>query len=189
MRVIAVLLAVLTALPQTLVAGSAQAPVPQPAVRQGSSTPAGPQPTAEAVEPREPGYLGMSLVRIRRDLHERPPSPAPGSGLRYDFHVDVFGEKPPIDFFENFYLGPGGAVRYGGMTHAEFVDLVTPQEFKSPAAGLIGLALLAIQGVAKLTIDSEARKRRQKEKEEAEAAEQYRKEHPAKQTAGHRPKP
>ena len=42
------------------------------------------------------------------------------------FRVQVFGEKPTIDEI----LGPDwakGPVRHGGMTHQEFLTLVTPE--------------------------------------------------------------
>jgi hypothetical protein len=90
--------------------------------------------------------LGISLKRIRRELRETPPTKG---GLRYDFHVDVYGTNPKVDFFKDFDLSPGGAVRYGGMTHTEFLNVVTPQAFRAPSGDLIGLALAAMQQLAK----------------------------------------
>lgn len=70
-------------------------------------------------------------------------------GLRYDFHVDVVGQNPKVDFFKDFDLSPDGAVRYGGMTHQEFLNVVTPQAFRAPSGDLISLALAAIRQIKK----------------------------------------
>ncbi len=94
-----------------------------------------------------PADLGISLNRIRKELREAPP--ARSTLLRYDFHVDVFGQNPKVDFFKDFDLSSNGAVRYGGMTHAEFLDVTTPQAYKAPTADLLGLATFALQQLAR----------------------------------------
>jgi hypothetical protein len=91
--------------------------------------------------------LGISLDRVRKQLRELPPVQA--NLLRYDFHVDVYGENPKVDFFKDFDLSPNGSVRYGGMTHAEFLDVTTPQAFKAPSADLIGFAVWAASQLAR----------------------------------------
>lgn len=93
-----------------------------------------------------PERLGISLDRIREELRETPPTQS--NLLRYDFHVEVYGTNPGVDLFKDFDLSPGGAVRYGGMTHSEFLGVVTPQAFKAPSGGLLSLALFAIQQIA-----------------------------------------
>lgn len=90
-----------------------------------------------------PADLGLSLNRIRRELRESPPTKS--TLLRYDFHVDVFGQNPKVDFFKDFDLSPNGPVRYGGMTHSEFLNVVTPQAFRAPSGDLLSLAVLAFQ--------------------------------------------
>ncbi len=90
-----------------------------------------------------PAELGLSLSHIRRDLRESPPTKS--ALLRYDFHVNVYGSNPKIDFFKDFDLSPDGPVRYGGMTHAEFMNIVTPQAFRAPSGDLLSVAMLAIQ--------------------------------------------
>ena len=45
------------------------------------------------------------------------------------FRVEVFAKKPTVEDI----LGPDylkGPVPYGGMTHSEFLNMVTPNEFK-----------------------------------------------------------
>lgn len=120
------------------VAGSQAA---QSRPRNPSARPAGdaPLPTPEE--------LGISLARIRKDLREVAPTKS--NLLRYDFRVDVYGSRPKVDFFKDFDLSPNGAVRYGGMTHAEFMNVVTPQAFRAPSADLLGVAMMAVQQLMK----------------------------------------
>ncbi len=59
-----------------------------------------------------------------------------GTGLRYDFVVDVFGQRPAIDFFKDFDLSKGGPVRYGGVTHQELLNAVTPYGFHNYTGGI-----------------------------------------------------
>lgn len=82
-----------------------------------------PQPPAVTIDPED---LPVSLERIQQALAKMPK-------LRFDesnrpvFRVEVFGEKPTIDDI----LGPDwarGPVKYGSMTHQEFLDLVTPKD-------------------------------------------------------------
>lgn len=76
--------------------------------------------------------LPVDIDRIQRALANTPM-------LRFDkdsrplFRVEVFGEKPTIDDI----LGPDwakGPVPYGGMTHQEFLDMVTPKDVQGYAA-------------------------------------------------------
>ena len=76
--------------------------------------------------------LPVDIDRIQRALANTPM-------LRFDkdkhpvFRVQVFGEKPTIDDI----LGPDwakGPVPYGGMTHQEFLDMVTPKDVQGYAA-------------------------------------------------------
>jgi hypothetical protein len=76
--------------------------------------------------------LPVDIGRIQRALANTPK-------LRFDkderpvFRVEVFGEKPTIDDI----LGPDwakGPVPYGGMTHQEFLDMVTPKDVQGYAA-------------------------------------------------------
>jgi len=88
--------------------------------------------------------LPVSLARIRRELAAtRPRTRSSKDGLRLEYFVDVYGRAPRIELFtptENITSAP---VMYGGMTHQEFLQIVTPQEFKSPPAD-IGAAMAAL---------------------------------------------
>jgi hypothetical protein len=96
-------------------------------------------PLAQQAAPQKPQEetpkidLPVDLDRIQKALANTPK-------LRFDpetnkpvFRVQIFGEKPTI----NDILGPDwatGPVPYGGMTHQEFLDFVTPEDVKGYAA-------------------------------------------------------
>jgi hypothetical protein len=100
----------------------------------GADAPAKPQ-VATAPAALDPDELPVSLKRIQRAL-ARPPLirirqlERDGRPL---YRVDVEGEKIDIQRIlgDDFLRGP---VSYGGMTHQEFLDLVTPDYAKGYAA-------------------------------------------------------
>ena len=78
----------------------------------------------------------VSLERIRRGLVGASRTRGSRKGLKLEYYVEVYGRAPKIDLFtetENVKTSP---VMYGGMTHQEFLNLVTPQEFRAPAADI-----------------------------------------------------
>lgn len=62
------------------------------------------------------------------------------------FRLEVFGKKPTLEDIlgERFWVGP---TPYGGMTHQEFLDMVTPK-LAQPYAGFTGGYLVAEVGLA-----------------------------------------
>jgi hypothetical protein len=90
-------------------------------------------PTPEQVEAAQ-RELPVSVERIRRKLAQQPATKT--GGLRLDYYVDVYGRYSKIDLFTDIDT-TSGAVQYGSPTHSEFLNLVTPQEFKSPPADLM----------------------------------------------------
>jgi hypothetical protein len=79
--------------------------------------------------------LPVDRARIQRELKqsaERDDS----TGLHIQYVIDVYGRAPRIEFFtkeDNLQTGP---VPYGGPTHQEMLRVMTPQEFRAPAADL-----------------------------------------------------
>jgi hypothetical protein len=81
----------------------------------------------------------VSLDRIQRALSAPPPlelkeqSPV--------FRLEVFGRKPTLEDIlgEKFWIGP---TPYGGMTHSDYLNMVTP-ELARPYAGFTGGHLVA----------------------------------------------
>ena len=83
--------------------------------------------------------LPVSLDRIQRAL-----SAPPAIELKEQnpvFRLEVFGRKPTLEDIlgEKFWIGP---TPYGGMTHSEFLGMVTPQ-MAQPYAGFTGGHLVA----------------------------------------------
>ena len=71
--------------------------------------------------------LPVSVEKIKKAV-SRPAAIQPRSD-RVVFRVEVFAKKPTVEDI----LGPDylkGPVPYGGMTHSEFLNMVTPNEFK-----------------------------------------------------------
>src|SRR5690349_18613326 len=110
-------LAILVCLQQPL--NSAPAPVPQlPAQAPAAQT--------SQDQTLKPDELPVSVERIQRAL-EAPPA----ISLKAQhpvFRLEVFGRKPTLEdvLGEKFWLGP---TPYGGMTHQEFMNMVTPKQF------------------------------------------------------------
>ena len=87
---------------------------------------------ADAATPAiDPDALPVNVDRIQRFL-ARPPAIRPESA-RLVFRQEIFGRKPTIDEI----LGPDwrkGPAPYGGMTHQEFLNVVTPKDVQGYAA-------------------------------------------------------
>jgi hypothetical protein len=85
----------------------------------------------QAVED-QPGELPVSMNRIQRAL-SRPPA-IRLEGQRIIFRVEVLGRKLTIEDI----LGPdylkGPVQSYGGITHQEFLNMVTPKDVQGYAA-------------------------------------------------------
>jgi hypothetical protein len=98
---------------------------PAPTKPKASQPPAHtPPPTADS--------LGVSLKSIRKQLKDMPPpQKSSATGMRYDFYVDVLGKRPAIEFFKEFDLSMQSGVRWGGVTHQEILNAITPFPFRN----------------------------------------------------------
>ena len=92
---------------------------------------------APATSPAED--LPVSVDRIQRALAAPPPIDLKEQNPV--FRLEVFGRKPTLEDIlgERFWIGP---TPYGGMTHQDFLNMVTPQ-LVQPYAGFTGGHLLA----------------------------------------------
>jgi hypothetical protein len=102
---------------------------------------AGQQPSRPPASSEE---LPVSLDRIQRALSTKP-----ALELKEQhpvFRLEIFGRKPTLEdvLGEKFWIGPSP---YGGMTHQEFLNKVTPQ-LAQPYAGFTGKYLVAEAGLA-----------------------------------------
>jgi hypothetical protein len=102
----------------------------------GAQTPASSAPSSEG--------LPVSLDRIQRALAAPPPLDL--KEQHPVFRLEVFGKKPTLEDLlgEKFWIGPAP---FGGMTHREFLDMVTPKEAQ-PYAGFTGKYLVAETALA-----------------------------------------
>src|SRR5687768_14048103 len=107
-----------------LTSGVAQSTPPAAPPQTAAQTPSTPK--------ADPAALPVDLDRIQKALAKTP-------RLRFDpsdrpvFRLQVFGDKPTLEDI----LGPNwqtGPVPYGGMTHQEFLSMVTPEDVKGYAA-------------------------------------------------------
>lgn len=88
--------------------------------------------------------MGIDLSRIKRELAQAETSTEESDDpLRLRYRVEVVGIAPKIDFLEGFSVE--GAVPYGPPTHNEVLNVLTPQEFRSPVVPFYSLAMLAAQ--------------------------------------------
>ena len=115
--------------------------------------------------------LPVDLDRIQKALASTPK-------LRFDpetdrpvFRVQIFGEKPTIDDI----LGPDwakGPVPHGGMTHQEFLNLVTPKDVQGYAAfsNREGMTVAATSFLLQWTLQKAIRKFNETKDERAREA-------------------
>ena len=143
---------------------SPQGTPPQPQAQQPAASPQPPGPVTV-----DPNDLPVSLGRIQRALAHTPM-------LRFEhdkpvFRVQVFGEKPTIEDI----LGPDfakGPVPYGGMTHQEFLNLVTPKDYQGYAGytNKEGMQLAASSYLLQWTLQKAIRKFNETKDERAREA-------------------
>lgn len=113
-------------------------------VRPGEQPPDPVAQDSEAAPPVDPSKMGIDLSRIRRELAEAQGEGGAADGpLRLRFTVQVVGIAPKIDFLEGF--DASGPVPYGPPTHDEVLQVLTPQEFRTPVVPLYGLLAAAAQ--------------------------------------------
>jgi hypothetical protein len=96
---------------------------------------------SQAVDPTK---MGIDLSRIKRELAQADAEEAAADDpLRLRFTVQVVGTAPKIDLLEGFNVS--GPLPYGPPTHQEFLDVVTPREYRSPVVPFYSLAIVAAQ--------------------------------------------
>ena len=123
-RLTALLLVATLALPSAAFAQAAQSSPPE-------------QPAVDASK------LGVDLSRIKRELAEAGSEESSDSPLKLRFTVQVIGVAPKIDVLEGFKVD--GPIPYGAPTHREFLEVVTPKEYRAGVFPISSLAALAAQ--------------------------------------------
>jgi hypothetical protein len=107
------------------------AAVPSPTTAQSGTDLPAPAPNEPASTPIDPDRLPIDIDKIQRAVTRRPAIKL--ETQRSVFRVEVFGRKPTIeDILGPDYLkGPAPA---GGMSHQEFLNMVTPKDVQGYAA-------------------------------------------------------
>jgi hypothetical protein len=82
--------------------------------------------------------LPINLERIQRQLRQSTVRDE-SQGLQLRYVVDVFGQAPRIELFGNRDFSLTGPAPYGAPTHNEILQVITPQEFRAPAADFSNL--------------------------------------------------
>lgn len=82
--------------------------------------------------------LPVDIQRIHRELRQSA-AREEREGLNLRYFVDVYGQAPPILIFGPEDHLTSGPVPYGGPTHKEMLEQMTPQEFRSQPADLSAL--------------------------------------------------
>jgi hypothetical protein len=127
---------------------SAQTPAADPPTGPNSVAPAKPATTVEGEI--DPAKLPVSLERIRLQLAVKPETKT--SGLKIQETIEVVGVAPKIELWnpETAKLATG-PVPWGAPTHRDFIDLVTPQEFKNYPMDINALMQWLLQHLAEKT--------------------------------------
>ena len=92
--------------------------------------------------------LPLDLVRIQRELKHAPDSET-REGLRLKYFLQIYGTAPQLKLFteaDNLVYGP---VPYGGPTHRDILNVITPQEFRSPVMDFSSLLRWASEKLSK----------------------------------------
>lgn len=119
------------------------------------TTPAPPAPATSVAVEIDPAKLPVSLKHIRLQLAVKPETKT--SGLKIVETIEVVGIAPKIEFWdpETAKLATG-PVPWGAPTHRDFIDLVTPQEFKNYPIDINALMQWLMQKLAEKTAKKSA---------------------------------
>ena len=82
--------------------------------------------------------LPVDLDRIQRQLQQAS-SREEADGLQLRYFIDVYAQAPPLVVFGPDANLSSGPVPYGGPTHRDMLEQMTPQEYRAPAADLSAL--------------------------------------------------
>jgi len=82
--------------------------------------------------------LPINIERIHRQLRQTTVREE-RDGLNLRYIVDVYGQAPRLELFTKKDNLREGAVPYGAPTHQDMLNVMTPQEYRAPAADFTSL--------------------------------------------------
>jgi len=92
--------------------------------------------------------LPIDLTKVTTQLRQSAATDS-HNALHIRYTVDVYGQAPRIELFTRQDNLASGPVPYGAPTHREFIEHVTPIEYRAPAANLGALIAWLTQKAAK----------------------------------------
>jgi len=92
--------------------------------------------------------LPIDLTKVTTQLRQSAATES-HNALHIRYTVDVYGQAPRIELFTRQDNLTSGPVPYGAPTHREFIEHVTPIEYRAPAANLGALIAWLTQKAAK----------------------------------------
>jgi hypothetical protein len=114
-----------------LLFGLTQAPGASAQSGSGDQPAAKPDPSTEVTI--DVSRLPINVERIQRQLRQSTVRDE-SDGLRLRYVVDVFGQAPRIELFGNRDYSLTSPAPYGAPTHNDLLQMITPQEYRAPAA-------------------------------------------------------
>jgi hypothetical protein len=112
-----------------------------------AAVPAPAQNPAQAQEAVDVAKLPINLARVQRALRAAE-AREEREGLNLRYIVSVYGQAPRIQLFTKADNLAFGRAPYGGPTHSEILEVITPKEFRAPVANF-GAALRWLSDKAK----------------------------------------
>jgi hypothetical protein len=106
--------------------------------QEAQAQPAPPATTTPAAASDSTQY-GLNLARIQRGL-QKSAERQEYDGLNLRYYVSVYAPSPSIKLFTPLDNLLYGQAPYGGPTHREMMDLITPREYRAPVADFSGVA-------------------------------------------------
>ena len=96
------------------------------------------QPAAQSNPQVDVSRLPINVDRIHRQLRQATVREE-RDGLNLRYIVDVYGQAPKIELFNKQDNLQYGSVPYGGPTHQDMLNVMTPQEYRSPRMNMNNL--------------------------------------------------
>jgi hypothetical protein len=93
---------------------------------------------AQQQAPVDVSRLPIDLARVTSQLRQSAATES-HNGLHIRYTIDVYGQAPRIELFTKQDNLTNGPVPYGAPTHREFIEHVTPMEYRAPAANFAAL--------------------------------------------------
>jgi len=93
--------------------------------------------------------LPLDLGRIQRELRRSSADSETREGLKLRYYLQIYGTAPQLKIFteaDNLVHGP---VPYGAPTHQEMLNVMTPQEFRTPVMDFSSLFRWASEQLSK----------------------------------------